>query len=205
MKKIEGPTEQEIKEANILNDAVKKGDISTGYAANSTDEHIRNIELGLSRMDREEYEAAAKKYPNFETNEVFKVILIQTLIYEIMKKLYPYSGDDAHDRSRILSKTAIPSIVSHINKNRKEYQGEISPDDILRNNSDYGEVKKALSIREDLEKINDYAKIVEWCEKHDPPIKLTLWDHGYVKLCALRGFNNEQERIMKSNASTRVQ
>lgn len=203
MKKKEGPSEQDLKDAYMLNDAVNKGDISPGYASNATDEYIKDVELGLHRMDREEYERTAKKYPNFETNEVFKVISRQTLVYNVMRKLYPYSEDREHDRSRILDKTAVPSIINHLK--RTVGKGEEVTEDLLKDDSDYEEVKKALAIQKELEKINDYQKIVEWCEKHEPPIKLTLWDHGYIKLCALRGFNMEQERIMKKNAPRMVQ
>lgn len=155
------------------------------------------------KLDRKEFEEIASQYPDYESDPRFRLELINTLIYNVMKRLYPYSEDSSKDLSWVMDEIARIEVLSSPMV-KGEYSPETELEDLLKDSTLKEEVKVALSIEKELRDIGDYEKISSWSQNHVPPIEFTKWDHGFIKLCALRGYKYKIEKGMNKNASTEI-
>lgn len=198
------PTSEELDEAYTLNKAVSDGDITLAYAENADQERIDDVVTGMSKLNREEFARLSQEYPGFERDPRFKIYLVETLIYNVMKKLYPYSDFKEEDRSWVLDEIAAVGIIDHITRKGKEWSEPISLEKVVGKLKSK-EVLLAKSIEDELVGLGDYEKILLWCKEHKPPVRITLWDRGYIKLCALRGYVSDLKKSMRDATPKKVQ
>ena len=184
-----GPTKKDIDEAYRLNELVNKKEITVGYASNADDKHTEEALTGLSGLDLKEYKELAQSVPNFENNPLFQFAFVRTLVSQILQKIDKESFDLEGDIN----------VMKFAQEMQGDGQKDLDIEKILGSKNKADQYHSVVKLRKDLLALGTSQRILDWCEKQDPPIRITQSEMGDVKLFALRAFTRElYEKMSKT-------